>query len=129
MEQTRYLVDTNAVIDYLGNKLPSSGMELMNSIVDSSLCISVISKIEILGFNAPNPHYQMLEEFVNDSTILSLNEDIVNLTIHIRKNSTIKIPDAIIAATAISTISTLVTRNVSDFKRVKGLNLVNPHSL
>lgn len=129
MEQTRYLVDTNAVIDYLGNKLPSSGMEFMNSLVDSSLYISVISKIELLGFNAPNPHYQVLEEFVSDATILNLSDDVISLTINIRKKNKIKIPDAIIAATAISTNSTLVTRNISDFNRVDGLSLVNPHSL
>lgn len=129
MEQTRYLVDTNAVIDYLGNKLPSSGMEFMNSLVDSNLYISVISKIELLGFNAPNPHYQVLEEFVSDATILNLSDDVISLTINIRKKNKIKIPDAIIAATAISTNSTLVTRNISDFNRVDGLSLVNPHSL
>jgi predicted nucleic acid-binding protein len=129
MEQTRYLVDTNAVIDYLGNKLPPSGMEFMNSLVDSSLYISLISKIEILGFNAPNSHYQVLEEFVSDSTILNLSDDVISLTINIRKKNKIKIPDAIIAATAISTNCTLVTRNVSDFERVEGLSLINPHSL
>lgn len=83
MEQTRYLVDTNAVIDYLGNKLPSSGMDFMNSLVDSNLYISVISKIELLGFNAPNPHYQVPEEFVSDATILNLSDDVISLTINI----------------------------------------------
>lgn len=104
-------------------------MEFMNSLVDSSLYISVISKIELLGFNAPNPHYQVLEEFVSDATILNLSDDVISLTINIRKKNKIKIPDAIIAATAISTNSTLVTRNISDFNRVDGLSLVNPHSL
>ncbi len=30
MGQTQYLIYTNAVIDYLGNKLPATGSEFMN---------------------------------------------------------------------------------------------------
>ena len=57
MEQSQYLIDTNAIIDYLGQKLPSAGMEFMNPIIDSVPNISVISKIEVLGFQAPELHY------------------------------------------------------------------------
>lgn len=53
MEQTQYLIDTNAVIDYLGNKLLISGMDFMNTIIDAVPNVSVVTKIEVLGFNAP----------------------------------------------------------------------------
>ena len=57
MEQPQYLIDTNAVIDYLGQKLPDSGMAFMNSVVDAIPVISVITKIEVLGFKAPAESY------------------------------------------------------------------------
>lgn len=57
MERSMYLMDTNSVIDYLGNKLPATGMDFMNGIMDAVPNISVITKIEVLGFNAPDPHY------------------------------------------------------------------------
>ena len=40
MESEKYLIDTNTVIDYLENKLPISGMDLLNHIIDK-----IISKI------------------------------------------------------------------------------------
>jgi len=41
----------------------------------------------------------------------------------------IKLPDAIIAATAIVYDLILVTRNISDFKNIDGLHVVDPHML
>jgi hypothetical protein len=46
MEQPQYLIDTNAVIDYLGKKLPDKGMDFMNELVDEIPKISIISKME-----------------------------------------------------------------------------------
>ena len=70
MEQPQYLIDTNAVIDYLGNKLPASGMDFMNTVIDAVPNVSVVTKIEVLGFNAPEQHYQLLTDFINDATVL-----------------------------------------------------------
>ena len=43
-------MDTNIVIDYLDNKLPISGMIFVSTIVDKIPEVSVITKIEVLGF-------------------------------------------------------------------------------
>ena len=72
MEQPQHIVDTNVVIDYLGKNLPTSGMSFMNGVIDSVPTISVITKIEVLGFNAPEKHYQLLVNFMNDSAIIQL---------------------------------------------------------
>ena len=47
-------------------------------------------------------------------------------TADIRKKQKIKLPDAIIAATALVYELSLVSRNVSDFKNIDGLQLINP---
>ncbi len=54
MEQPQCLIDTNAVIDYLGSRLPASGMDFMNKVIDAVPNVSVVTKIEVLGFNAPD---------------------------------------------------------------------------
>lgn len=52
--------------------------------------------------------------------------EIVDYTIRLRKATKIKVPDAIIAATAITMGAVLVTRNEDDFKCVENLKISNP---
>lgn len=66
---------------------------------------------------------------MSNSTIVGLNDDITKATIQIRKKNKIKTPDAIIAATAIALDYTLITRNISDFKKINGLKLIDPFSM
>ncbi len=129
MEQQQYLIDSNAVIDYLGNLIPTSGMVFLNDIVDLIPNISVITKIEVLGFNAADVHYKTLVDFVDDAVVFDLTEQIVDITIQIRKKYKTKLPDAIIAATAMAYNLKLISRNHSDFKNIGGLEVINPYNL
>ena len=47
-------------------------------------------------------------------------------TIELRQQFRIKLPDAIIAATALVYDLTLITRNAVDFKNIAGIKLINP---
>lgn len=129
MEQPQYLIDTNAVIDYLGSKMPNKGMEFMNGVIDEIPNISVITKIEVLGFNAPAAHYQVLIDFMEDATVLDLTDSVVDTCIDIRKKYKTKLPDAIIAATALVYDLVLISRNTADFKFIQGLKVIDPYHL
>jgi len=129
MEQPQYLIDSNGVIDYLGNAFPLKGMDFMNKVIDSVPNVSVITKIEVLGFNALEEHYKLLTNFVDDATVLDLTGNIVDLTIEIRKKYKTKLPDAIIAATSLVYDLILITRNDSDFKNIATLKIFDPHKL
>jgi predicted nucleic acid-binding protein len=83
----------------------------------------------MLGFNDPPEHYQLLSSFIKDATVVDLTENIVDSTIDIRKKYKTKLPDAIIAATAIVHNMILITRNITDFKIVKNLQVVDPHNI
>jgi predicted nucleic acid-binding protein len=65
-------------------------------------------------------------ELIEASTIIPLTDEIVDETIAIRKIHKIKLPDAIIAATAKTKNLTLITRNETDFDSVSGLTIINP---
>ena len=52
--------------------------------------------------------------------------DITEKTIEIRKQAKIKLPDAIIAASALVNNAVLVTANVKDFKMIDGISIINP---
>lgn len=122
----KFLLDTNAVIDFMGNKLPVKAKKEIAQIIDDEINISVINKIELLGFVKVD---QDLIDFVSYSNIYQLDENITELTIEVRKKYRIKLPDAIIAATVLKHDFTLVTNNTVDFDKIKGIKLLNPHSI
>jgi len=101
-------------------------MKTVSLIVDQTPHISVISQIEVLRFNDTPENENVLIGFINSSVIYSLTPGIVRRTIEICKQSKIKLPDAIIAATALSENFVLVTRNIDDFELIAGLELLNP---
>jgi predicted nucleic acid-binding protein len=129
MEQQNYLIDTNAIIDYLGNKIPLNGMQFMNSVIDAVPNISVITKIEVLGFNTTKSDYELLTSFMDDANVIELSKEVADICIDLRKKTKIKLPDAIIASTALATNSVLITRNSVDFKNIDGLIVIDPHTV
>ncbi len=60
------------------------------------------------------------------ASVISITDAIVDETIAIRRACKIKLHDAIIAATAVNKKLILVTRNLTDFKIIQELVLVNP---
>lgn len=62
----------------------------------------------------------------NSFDLLDLTKPIIEKTIEIRKRSKIKLPDAIIAASALVNNATLVTYNVKDFKMIDRITLIKP---
>jgi hypothetical protein len=66
-----------------------------------------------LGFS--NVPAQIIQ-FTENAFVIALNDVIATETINLRKKHKIKLPDAVIAATAIVLNLTSVTSNVDDFK-------------
>lgn len=128
MEQ-RYLADSNTIIDYVGNKMPDTALLVLDGYFDDNLTISIISKIEVLGFNGENDELHNLVHFIALASIVFVDDAIADKTIELRKAYRIKLPDAIIAATALVYELMLVTRNTEDFKNITGLTCINPYSL
>jgi len=121
---TGYLLDTNVVVDFSSNKLPSKPHLKLSQIIDKAPKISIISKIELLSLPKPSKD---IVDFTREALVISLQDDIINKTIDLRKKYRIKLPDAVIAATAIVFNLTLVTHNTADFKNIKGLKLVDSY--
>jgi predicted nucleic acid-binding protein len=125
----RALLDSNVIIGYLAGRIPETGMRFVSDIVDQTPHISVISQIEVLRFNDTPDNEKVLADFINASIIHPLSPDIVRLTIKLCKQSKIKLPDSIIAATALIENRVLITHNIDDFKNITNLTLVNPWEL
>jgi predicted nucleic acid-binding protein len=112
-------LDTNVLI-YL-----ASG-SLAQPLVITGFFISVISEIEVLGHpNLLPGEEEKLRDLLQELTILPIDEDIKNEAIRLRRTTRIRLPDAIVAATAIVTGSELLTHDVGLLK-VPGLAATAP---
>jgi len=58
---------------------------------------------------------------------VAVTSGIIDRAIEIRKKTKVKVPDAIIGASAVVLGCNLITRNVADFKAIDGLKVINPY--
>lgn len=124
---TKHLIDTNTLSDYFGEKLPLNGLDFIDTLVNENPQISVMTRIKSLSYLSPQ--IEMFRSFVDYSTVFDLTENIIIRTIALRRSRRIKIPDAIIAATALEYDLTLITHNSSDFQGIPNLKLLDAHAL
>jgi len=123
---TDYLIDTNVIIDFSEGRLSASARDFLSEIIDKQPCISVITKLELLGFSAVS---QPIIDFVEEATVIGLTNEIIAQTINLRKKHKIKLPDAIIAATALVEGATILSHNTRDFQNIKSLECIDSHAL
>ena len=82
--------------------------------------------MEVLGYKFSNSKEEsFVKELVSIFNIRFINQEIAENVINIRKQYRIKLPDAIIAATANSDDLCLITRNIKDFKNID-VRILNP---
>ncbi|MEK6615318.1 MAG: type II toxin-antitoxin system VapC family toxin [Bacteroidota bacterium] len=113
--------------DYLDNKLPNNSADLIDRIDNQ---ISVITRMELLSWHkATSKQIQVLQDFITGSAVFGLDEKVILKAIDIRKNYRLKLPDAIIAATALANGLVLISHNISDFKNISGLRVIDPWNL
>ena len=122
---TRYLLDTNAVLNFMGRKLSTKSQFILSEIIDTEINISAISKIELLGFSFVE---QTIIDFVSFAEVYPIDNETIDKTIDLRKRHKIKLPDAIIAATAIVHDFTLLTSDAG-FNTIPNLHTLNPFDL
>ena len=113
-----FLLDTNIIIYYF-NGLTDD--QQVDELLVNSFNISIISKIEFLGWNGfltDQLLYQRAQSFITHAKVFNLDAQIANKTIELRQQYKIKTPDAIIAATALIHRLGVATNNIDDFKRL-----------
>lgn len=116
----RYLLDTNAIVSLLdGNHLLSDKLE--NA---SWIGISIVSYLEFLALDElPDNDKEAFANFCGRVEIVPLSredENLIEQALHLRSRHRLKLPDAIIGATALSCDATLLT-NDAGFAKVPSL--------
>ena len=106
------LFDTNILIDYLSGAKPAR-RELSKH---ETVAVSIITWIEVMVGAANEEEQAVLRSFLLRFRVLPLSEEVATQAVTIRRASRLRLPDAIIWATARSHDLLLVTRNTKDFK-------------
>lgn len=126
MPTDEYLMDTNILI-YHTKGSESSIDFISRAIIQKIFNISIVTKIEFLGWNKHTSNsFEKCKRLIEFSNVYSVDEDIANKAIVLKRKTNIRLADAVIAATAIIHNLKLATRNVYDFKAIKEVKVVNP---
>lgn len=120
------IIDTNIFIEVFRKN--SKIIDFLSTLNNSDLAISIITYAELI-FGARNKEEKIkIEKNLAGLPILHINKDISQIFIELMKSyslsNKISIPDALIASSAISTNSTLLTLNIKDFHYLKELKLL-----
>ncbi|MCL2380035.1 MAG: type II toxin-antitoxin system VapC family toxin [Treponema sp.] len=106
----RLLLDTNVIIDFL--KQGSSVVDLPLLFSQHECFVSVIVKLELLKHPDITPDEEhTINEFLRLVPVAPINAAIENETIALSRLSKLKLPDAIIGATAIVYDAEIVTHD------------------
>ncbi len=119
LTQSLILLDTNVVLYFLGGRLA-------NPLPPGRYFVSVITEIELLSYPSLSPDEEtQIRDFLTKITVVGIDNNIKELAITFRKQNRLRLPDAIIAATAQSLNATLFTNDV----RLANLTGINTQSL
>jgi predicted nucleic acid-binding protein len=104
------LFDTNILVDYL-NAVPQARTELARY---TEKAVSIITWMEVM-VGANGDVEDATRSFLKAFDVVSLDGEIAERAVNLRRTHHIKLPDAIIWATAQTHAMLLVTRNTKDF--------------
>ncbi len=124
MSGNKGLLDSNVIID--ASKGIISAQDIINEY--DYIYTSIISYIETQGYNfSDNEEKEIVNQILNSVEVVNLNKDIADIAIDYRKQKKIKLPDALIFATAKHLNADLLTSDISDFQNIdKSVKLVEP---
>lgn len=120
------LFDSNILILHLRYALDDATTTLLDVAVQNKLAaISVITRSEVLAWsNHTNESLEAAQNLLTNFDSIPVDNQIADAAAQIRRTVNIKLPDALIAATALDAQRTLVTANVRDFEKIADLALV-----
>lgn len=92
---------------------------------ETAVHVSLISTLEVLGFNRLSPtDKRKFEAYLNSVKIFPISEEIITEAIRLRQQRKRSLADSIIAATGRLYNQPVLTNNVADFTDIEGLRVI-----
>jgi predicted nucleic acid-binding protein len=110
-EAMKMLFDTNILIDYL-NGVDAARTEIERP---AERLVSIITWMEVLAGARDKAEEDVIDMFLRDFRIVELTRRVAREAVELRRSRRIRLPDAIVWASARTESALLVTRNTKDF--------------
>jgi len=121
-----FLLDTNIILGFLKGD-PKISEFFHQQPTNSIPVVSQITRMELLGFpNITAEEESCINRFLSFTKILPITDIICDQAILLRRKTRLKLPDALIAATAISSKLILVSCDSDLLSHVENLQSINP---
>jgi predicted nucleic acid-binding protein len=120
-----YTLDTNAVVYYLKDE-PAVVAVLRPALTqDAPVFVSTITELELFSYSAlTDDDAEKIEDILASSVVVPVDSRVARAAATLRRQRPgLKTPDSAIAATALLTHTTLLTRNARDFDSIPGLRM------
>ena len=119
MSGNKLFLDTNILIYFL-----RGDQDVVDMLLDRDIVISFISELELLSFpTISRESEKAIKGLLENCFIVDISQEIKDLTIELRKKSRLKLPDAIVAATAFSLKLPLLTAD-KHFTSIEELSVI-----
>ncbi len=119
-------IDANIIIAYLAGE--EAVVRALSEWKEAGLPLLLPSVVEteVLSFASfSDAEYVNTERFLEaEFLFIPLDRSLARIAARVRRTRRIKTPDSIVAATAIASSTSLVTRNIRDFKNIPGLHVI-----
>ena len=120
-----YTLDTNAIIYYLDRD--PAVVVLLDRLfdnVDATFYVSTVTELELYSYPDLNDDEEAaITRLLTDMFVVPLDSRLARYAGYLRRLYRLKTPDSAIAATAMLTKTTLLTRNVDDFRQIDDLKI------
>ena len=117
------IIDSNIII----YAMQPEHDKLRQFIAAQAPAVSAISYVEVLGYHELSTAEEaLLRQFFAASTVLPIDQDVLDEAIRLRQRRKMSLGDALVAATALMHHLPLVTHNTADFAWIDGLIVIDP---
>jgi len=121
-----FLLDTNIVLGFLNGHVKINDF-FQQHLAKQTLYVSQITRMELLGYaNITSNEETCLNRFLSFVKILPISDAVCDQAISLRRKTRLKLPDALIAATAICFNFVLVTCDADLLGNIDQLQSINP---
>lgn len=120
-----YTLDTNAILYYL--KDDSAAVSVLRGVFAENVpvYVSAVTELELFAYSdLSSQEESLIEELLKTISVIPVDSRLARLAALVRRHYRLKVPDSVIAATAMFTGSKLLTRNTRDFRKIPSLTVL-----